>query len=342
MTGSEFRTELKKGLSGAYLFCGPEEYLKRHALVTARKTLIPDRNAEVFCHTILNDLTYSEEKLYDVLATQPFMQEQRLTELHGLDIGHFTAKRIEQLCEIFDSAAEYPYNVIILYTTPDELDIGTPKQPSSLFKSLSAHAVPVIFDRESPAKLQRWISQHFAAEGMEADPSVCAELLGRCGNDMYALSGEIAKLSAYAAYKNRRAISKDDIKYITVSNCEIDAFDFANSLLEGNADRAFEILKELKLRKEPPELILAGISRVYGDMYVIREMSRDGMDQREISSKLKMHEFRVGLYLRHASKRTPEELSHAIECCYEADSALKRTGLESYTVLEQLVAQTIV
>ena len=51
MTPSEFRTELKK-LKGGYLFCGEEDYLKRHYLSSLRKTAVEE--GDVFNHIIIS------------------------------------------------------------------------------------------------------------------------------------------------------------------------------------------------------------------------------------------------------------------------------------------------
>ena len=42
MSSDEFRQEIKKGLSGGYLFFGDEDYLKMNALDSARKAVCPE------------------------------------------------------------------------------------------------------------------------------------------------------------------------------------------------------------------------------------------------------------------------------------------------------------
>lgn len=340
MNASEFRTSLKGGLSGVYLFYGREEYLKHHCLALARESIITDPAAEAFDRTVLDSQSFSDEALYAALDIPPMLSEKRLIEVHELDLMRPTKERLEQLCSFADTAAEYDGSVVIIYTAENEFDPGTAKQPSSALKQLSGHLTPVAFDRETPARLQKWVYRHFSADGIEADPTLCSYLIDKSGRDMYNLIGEISKLSAYVRSCGRSKLLREDIDYITVDICEIDPFDFANAILEHNTDRAFAILREYRLRREPPELLLAGISRVYGDMLVIRELTSSGMSLRDVASKLKMHEFRVGLYHKNSQRRSRAELSRAIELCSAADADIKSTGLDSYTVIERLIAQT--
>ena len=63
------------------------------------------------------------------------------------------------------------------------------------------------------------------------------------------------------------------------------------------------------------------------------------MTKKDISQKIKMHEYRVGLYLDACRKKRPAVLSQTIALCYEADRKIKSTALDSYIVLDRLIAE---
>jgi DNA polymerase-3 subunit delta len=234
---------------------------------------------------------------------------------------------------------QYEYNVLILYTEAEEVDLGTPKKPSALLTKLSEAVTPVLFRRETPARLASWIAKHFAAEQIVAPPSTVDLLLNRCGCDMYLLSSEIEKLAWYLKSQGREHLTEADVKTVTSEVKEIAAFDLADAILDGKAENALSILNEMKRRKERPEIILGGIARVIGDLVVIKTLTDSGMTFAAVAAKLKKSEYQVSLYAKNASRRDAVRLHAMLERCYEADLRIKSTQIDSYTVLDRLAAE---
>ena len=73
------------------------------------------------------------------------------------------------------------------------------------------------------------------------------------------------------------------------------------------------------------------------DLLAIRTMSDGGQTAAEIASALKMHEYRVGLYLKQARKTDAVLLQNAVTACQIADRALKRSAADGYGVIERLI-----
>ncbi len=336
MTPSEFRTELKDP-SGGYLFCGDEDYLKRHYLQSLRKTVVEE--GDVFNHIVINSESYSPERLFSVMEALPMMAEKKLIELNSLYISSMSEGELEALCSVLKRLKEYEYNILVIYTEPDELDIGTKKAPSKELKALGETVKPVIFERESPARISSWIVKHFTSELIVAPPDAVGMLIDRCGCDMYTLSGEIDKLSCYLRSQGREKLTTDDVISVCGERKEIAAFDFANAVLDGNTKKAFSVLGELKKQKEKPEIILSGISRVIGDLLVIKTLTENGMTSAEISKRLKLHEYKASLYAKSAARTTLGKLRELTERCYEADMLIKSSRLDNYVILERLVAE---
>ena len=336
MTANEFRQELKK-LRGGYLFCGEEDYLKRRYLEAAREAL--GIEGDVFNHICLNADTYSPDRLMAVIEALPVMAETKLIEISGAALNNAGESEIEELIAVLATLPRYEYNVLIFYTEADEVEIGTPKQPGKLLTALSEVLTPVLFRRETPARLSAWIAKHFAAEQIVAPPDTVELLLSRCGCDMYLLSSEIAKLSWYLKGKGRERLTVEDVRAVSSESKEIAAFDLANAILDGRTDEALSILNEMKRRKEKPELLLSSISRVIGDLEVIKTLTDGGMTHAAIASRLKMGEYKVSLYAKNAARREMSRLHAMLERCYEADLRIKSSKVDSYTVLDRLAAE---
>ncbi|MBQ4064639.1 MAG: DNA polymerase III subunit delta [Clostridia bacterium] len=334
MTANEFRQELKK-LKGGYLFCGEEDYLKRRYRQSVREALVPED--DIFNHIRLNAETYSPDRLMAAIEALPVMAERKLIEVEGIPLSSLPEGELEELVAVLATLPSYEYNVLILYAEAEELDAGTVKTPSKVLKHLSEALTPVIFWRETPARLAAWVAKHFAAEKIVAPPDTVNRLLERCGCDMFTLSSEIEKLAWYVKAQGRERLTEEDVALVSSETKEIAAFDLANAIMDGRVDTAVSILNEQKRRKEKPELLLAGITRVICDLLAVKVMVDGGVSYGAIGSRFKMHEYKVGLYAKSAARLPYDRLHERIEQCYGADLLIKGGSLDPYAVLDRLV-----
>jgi len=335
---SDFKLEIKRGLSGGYLFYGPENYLAAHWCREARKLIAPDGiDADFSCRRI--DASLCEDpigELYDALSTLSGFGGRRLTEVTGLDIDHLKAADFERLtdcCSLADETA-----ILILRAPPDLLDVGyLPKRPSQKFAALCEVLRPVSFEYETPARLSKWITAHFAAKTVACEPEISQMLIQRCGRDMSTLAGETDKLSAYVLSQNRRKVTAEDVDLVCVVNSEYGAFDFSNAICDGDTQKALLLLGDMKSRKEKPEIILATISRVICDMLIVSTLAEKGANKAEIAKQTKLHEFKVGMYLNRLRRLPQDYAKTALDRCLECDRLMKSTALDSYALIERLI-----
>lgn len=338
MTPAEFRAALKHP-SGGYLFCGEEGYLKRHYLSSLRQSLSVE--GDPFNHIRLTEQTYTPEALAAAVSSLPMMAEKKLIEVSGLFLSEMKEGEFEDLCAVLSMLSSYEYTVLVLSAEPDELDIGTQKKPSAVFSRLCEALTPVVFQRETPARLASWVAKHFAAEKIVAPPDAVNALLERSGCDMFVLASEIEKLSCYLKAKGREHLTASDVTAVASSTKEIAAFDFTDAILAADAEKALGILSEMKRRKEKPELLLGGIAGVIAHLTAVKTLADAGLTAAAIASRLSLHEYRVKLFMRSAARTDGATLARLAECCYETDRKIKNTGLDCYTLLDRLAVEAI-
>lgn len=334
LTPQEFDRHIKAGVTGAYFFFGEEEYLARAYSDRLREAVTG--KDDVFNRVTLDDDTYSPQTLSDEIRTLPMLSDRRLIEVRGVDFSR--AEAVEGLCNALVDLPDCQHAVVLVVAMGDAFDAGDERRPSKSLAAISAVATAVRLARETPARLARWVSRHFAAEGVEAPPEVCEELVAFSGRDMMTLAGEIDKLAAYVLAHGRKQVTRDDIRRVCAATVEIDSFALANAVLRGDADSAMETLTEALARRERPEILLASITRVFCDLYAVRICVDAGMDKRAISQTLKMHEYKAGLYVSACRSRTSDSLARAVERCREADLKLKSTPLPGEVILARLAA----
>ena len=338
MTEQEFRAELKN-LNGGYLFFGDEDYMKTAAIRMARDSISgADPAMACFNDIRLDGLAFTPADLLNAMTVPPMGTERKIITVTGLDVDALRAADLDKLCEALEAIPDYPYNLVILSAAADALDAGIlPKRPSERFSTLSEYLQPVQFERNTPAKLAGWVQKHYAAAGVSAPPPVCQFTIEYCGRNMFTLAGEIDKVAYYVLAKGRDTVTEDDIRTAAIPAMEYDAFAFTNAIMERRRADALDILTDLKFRRVEPLYILSEVSRVVCDLLTVRTMADGGQTAAEISASLKMHEYRVGLYMRQSRSSDVARLRAAVTACQTADRALKRSAGDGYGVIERLI-----
>lgn len=343
LTPTEYRDALKSGVSGGWLFFGDEAYLKHHALEQTRTAILGEQGTSSLAYRRVDCLELDTERMTDAVVTAPMLGFEsdggkHLTEFHEIQFGALKESEWKELDELFSKLSEQTDTVLIVCTTPEELDAGNlPKAPSKALARLSEYLTPVNFAREDAVKLIRWITRHFSAAGIRPETGACELLLDRVGHDMYALSNEIQKLCAYVGSGSGNRLTVQDVERITCINTDDGGFAFTNALLTRDCDRACAILNGMMLRKEKPTVALSAITRTASELYTVRMLYSAGMSNQDISKKLKMHEYRVKLYVQYAKERTLKKLRSMIDECYRTDIKIKNSSLDEYTLLSRLV-----
>lgn len=339
MTEAQFRQELKKGLSGVYFIWGGEEYLKRFYINRAKKlTLGDDTEAAQWnlyeISAVPNDarLADLEEAVYAV----PFMGERTFIK-YTFSPSALKKAEEEQLRDI-GSQTDGEKTVLIIVAAADGFDAGKPQKgkPSAAYKFYSGFCKTVDITEQTPSELKKWMTRRLAADALTVDAAAAQLLLDRCSSDMFILSGELDKLSAFALSAGRSDVDSDMVRYVTSPYREEDGFALANALLDGDRRRALRVLQYSKQRKEEAVRVMAQIVRAFCDMLAVAALVDEGADAATVAARMKMHSYRAGLYVSAVRDRGVKRIAAALERCREADMQLKTTRLD-YIALERFI-----
>ncbi len=339
MTIAELQGCLKSDeVRGCFLFCGEEGYLKRSYLNLIRKKILTEPDFDAFNHTVYEGADIDFQKLTTDMDTPPFFADAKLIEWHMADLNGMTDKKIEAFSELTALQAEENNCVLVIITAPEGFDPGTAKRPSSLYKKLSGIIQIVNFEKSTDAQLINWLKRHFDHEGIAIDPAVPRAMLQRSGHSMDILANEVDKLVAYAKANGRAVVNEADVTLVCAPTTESDAFGLTNAMLDGNANEAFYHLSDLRARRVDPTAILGQLSRLFGDLFTVSTLMEEGMNQNAIATALSMNAYKVSLYMRAASKRSRENLRHALSLLSDADKKMKLTyGSANNTTLDMLI-----
>ncbi len=338
MTQNELKEKIKNGaLDGAFLFCGEEDYLKRHYIGELRRRLVPDEGLAPFVHFVFDGAEIDADAVLSAVRTPTMFGDGKLIEWHNADfegMKESALKAFEALCE---EIGEESGNTVVFTAAEEGLDTGTEKRPSKLITRLKKSLSVVPFYHSADAALLSWIRRHLAARELSYTEALPASLLARVGHDMDTLKNEIEKLSDYAKANGLSAVTEKELSFVCIQTVESDAFSLTNALLDGKMEEAYRYLGDMKRRRVDPISVLAQVAKLYADLLSVALLAEEGSGEKEIAKALGMHEYRAGLYFRSAKRMGAAFIEEKLALCAKTDAQLK-SGTASYRGLEQLVA----
>jgi DNA polymerase-3 subunit delta len=278
----------------------------------------------------------------EAIKAPPMMADYKLVEWRYPDLERTKESVLQKLEEFSSNRAEYPYTMLVLVPTAEGFDtLGLPKKQSKLYKRLSKSFEIVDFPKSSDAQILSWLARHFDARGVKYNRQSLEKLLERAGNNMQTLKGEVDKLCAYVLAKGLVGIDNDMILEIVSPMPESDAFALSNAILNMNVEQALFALNDMKYRRVDPAVIFANLASVYSDLTSVAMMLESGTDIKEIETIMKMHQYKLSLYINSAKRYGAKRLSKIISALGEADGKSKSGGIAGYLAIELFVMQSI-
>lgn len=336
----QFRKQIKKGLSGGYLFFGDEDYLKSFAVQSVRSAVCPDPSFALFNDVRIDAMDYSASALLDALIPPPMMEEKKLVTVSGLSLSSLRSSELDDLFEVLEKLNEYDYNILILSIPAGQMEEGSKKVPSPILSDLGKYLTPVHFAAVSDSRLISWVGKHFQHHGVQATPEICARFIQYNGKSMFTLSTEAEKLAYYVLAQERTEIHFEDVEQVGIEELDVGAFALANAVLDGKYDEALRALEVMKFRRVDPVIVLSQISRVLCEICDVKALQKEGLRSAEIAELLKpakIGEYKVRLCMNCSVSKSDQRLRRALQLCAEADQALKLSP-QGYTAIERLIA----
>lgn len=273
------------------------------------------------------------DALLDAVETLPLMASEKCVLVDDLDLKGLPADGQDKLLE---AVRDLPPGVALVITgKPGVFD---PKSAAGkkLVQMCSEAGAAVELSPRGTAGLTRFLRGEAKKRGCELPPDLARYLLEICGNDMTALSNEIAKVCAYCG---GGTVTREQVDAVATPRTEARAFDLAKAIQARNPQRALEILDGLFYLREQPVAILSALSLSYCDLYRIRAAKDGGKTPADVVAAFgyKGREFRVNNAWN--TRLSPETLRASLAALLDCDRRLKSTGVDGRILLEQAVVR---
>ena len=274
----------RREFANAYLFAGPESYIKRQAVEWMRGALLPAGFKE------LNETVMDDPRVDELIAaaeTLPIFADRRLVVVRSLKL-FTTEQQVTDAKAQTDALIEYlpriPSTVSIVFLSDGKLDARR-----RIVKAVDQAVVTVWFDRLDDATLSKWIVKEMKNRGVEISMRNASFLSYWSGNDMTALGNEIGKLCAYRS--DAGSVCEDDIRTIATRVRDCSVFEWLDSLLRGEASLALSMLDQLLEQNESPVGLLALLASQIRRLTILQGMEAERRTTGEMRNALDMNAF---------------------------------------------------
>ena len=329
-----FENVAKGVIASCYVLEGPEEYIKRSALETLRKRLLPE-GLEDINETRLTDP--DADALIAASETLPFMSERRLVivresgMLQGRTKGYDESRNAAALAEYLQNP---PATTCIVFYVNDKAD-GRKK----LYTALKKCAEIVQFNALDDRELIRWIAQTLKKLDKQVSASTCQKLTFTVGTELYTLSGELQKLAAYAGDRNE--ILPEDIDAICTKSTAYRVYDLTGALIRGDGKTAFTLAAALQRDGEEPLFLLTLLQNECRRMLAIKLLREEGLSPDAIAAKIGAPPFAVRQLSGQVTRYTVEQLQMMADTCMETEYLVKSGRLPQEGALEKTMLQVL-
>lgn len=344
MEQNELKKKIASGkLAGCYVFCGEEDYLKRHYVSQLRTSILSDRDLAAFNHMRYDGAKIDFSALAEAIKSPPFMADLKLIEWDNADFNRFGERDTDAFRELCELQKEYGWAAIV-FTCPNEnFDVGVLSRgrPSKTYSAISDVCDIVCFDKATDSQLISWLARRFAASSVSVTPDVCKAMLECSGHSMEILASEAEKLICFALARGAKEIRDEWVNAVCSHSFEGDAFGLTNAILAGDSKTAFAYLLDMKRRKVKPLVICDSVAKLYGELLNVSMLLSEGASKQDIARKMKMHEYKTGLYIKSVSRSSTAKIAENLKRISEFDVSAKSGGVAGYSALETLVASCL-
>jgi len=309
-----------------YVFYGTEEFLiKQEINKLKEKEHIDDININTY------DLENSslEQIIEDASTISLFSKNKMiLCENAYIFTGTTNKKLPEQNIKVLEKYLEHenPDTILIFTIMKDKLD-----ERKKITKFLKQKKQIKEFNKLE--NVSEFVKNKFIPYKIEKKDINL--LINRVGENLSLLYQEIEKIKLYKG--DNLNINETDILELTHKNIDTDIFNLIENIIKKNKTEALESYKEMLLLGEEPIKIIIMLANQFRLIYQARNLYKKGYSEKDISSLLNIHPYRIKLALIKGKEFQDQLLLSYLEKLSELDIKIKTGVIDKELGLELFI-----
>jgi DNA polymerase III subunit delta len=210
----------------------------------------------------------------------------------------------------------------------------------SSLPALCAKAGEVLtFDVPRQRDLPTWVRAQFDRLGVHADGEAARALVEIVGDDASALATEVEKLAAWAGDE---PVGRREVELLAAPAQEASAWAIMDAWGARDLPGALAACQSDLEHGADPFVVAMRLSSQVTLVRQTQALAEEGLGAKDISKRLRKHEFRVRKALGHADNYTRDELDEAVIRLAALDAALKGDSrLSGELELERAIVELV-
>lgn len=296
--------ELKKSLSSikpAYLVRGSDAYLRQKAtdMIIAHALQFKDLNLSVF-----NDENTDISAILSALKSIPMMDKYRVVMLRDIAV-----KKADEIAAIVEYAKKPLDSTVLLVVD---------SAGSNVYKKLEPLCEVVDCSPLDVAMLGKLVANQLAGFGVKINSDALNVLVQYCNNDYTRINNEVIKLGNLLG--SGGLVTREIVEQNVHREVEYDIFELSNAAAAKNGARAMQIINQLLIKKESPQVLLMLILSNFRRMFYATT-SREPVSK--IAEHLGVKEYAIKVARDVGAKFTPAQLKKILDLGAELDFKIK-------------------
>jgi DNA polymerase-3 subunit delta len=344
-----FRQLKKSEPAPVYYVWGEETYMLDEAVDAIIEHAAPG-GVNDFNYDAFQGKNSSGDAIVSACEMLPMMVERRLVVLR--DAQELPMSELEKLGSYLDDPAPTTCLVVHARTAQKKLD-GRKTVVKKLKKAGMSCEFASLYENEVGEILQK----QAAKRSLRLTPAATAYLIEAVGTDLASLDKALDKVDLYvgqpadhlddssgnqsssnqSSNNKPRRVDDEVIKEVVADTKVRSVFDLTDALGDRTFEEALKILGNMLLNGEPPLRILAMIARHFRIVAKLHDPTVRNEGKYDKARAVGVMPYFLKDYQRHANKFPPAEIETIRGRLLEVDRALKSSGLDDRTVMEQLL-----
>lgn len=319
---SEFNKTVKnKIFYNLYFFCGEEEYLKELYIERLIDSAV-QKSAQTF-----NLFVFKEQcEIRDIvnsIENVPVFSEKKVVFLDNLEIFKRDSAFREGLLSCIADLPPYTILVIKEQKTDEKTKLG---------KEIKKNGAIIKCDYPSDSEMRAFIASEFHKNGKKISAANANKIISECERDMHTVLNLINSVSSYM--KEYEEVTAEILDKFIVRCVQSEIYYFTDSVVEGRAKNAYEIMDTLLLKPGVNELSLfTSVSMHISSLYIIKCCESAGIWGKNMLRYLgKMPPFLLTKYQKQQKNIPAPLLEELVSFCAEYEYRMK-SGLTKISLM---------
>lgn len=331
---AELKAQLKEHkLKKLYVFYGEEEYLKEF-YIKKIEDLVPDAGLEEF-NRILISGSVGYDVYNDAWEGMPMMTDKRILMIRDSNI--FTTRRSGNIVPPNDSQKDF-WAEKFKHLADDTVVIFCEKNVdarSALFKAACKEGFSVKCEYMSIPDLKTWVIKRALNEKIKIDDKTAEYLVSVIDPGLNNLEHELNKLINFCD----EIIYKSDVDRVVSKALQVQIFDITDGIIEGNAQKVFSIINNMKTQKESA---FGTLYLIYANVEKMLKLKLSGITNRTEAAKfLSTSPWLAEKYIKSAASFDKDALTRMVTRVPEIDYEIKNGTISDWQALEQYIFEAL-